>query len=79
MPIIDSPSPNFGLVEKLVKDAIEKETAAIVEEEAKEAAARVEKRVRGMLGQIATQIVSNVDFERFQNRLCISVRLPDRD
>ena len=62
-----------------IKAAIESETRKIVDEEAKAAAARVEERVRGMIGSIATKVASHVSYERFQNNVVITVRLPDRD
>lgn len=62
-----------------VTSAMETATKRIVEEEAKSAAARVEERVRGMAGEIATKVASWVNYERCGNELRITVRLPDRD
>lgn len=59
--------------------AVKTETDRIVEEEAKNAAQRVEERVRAAVGSIATRVATNVNFERFGPDIRIMVRLPDRD
>ena len=64
---------------RAILDAMEAETARILEEEARNAAARVEARVRAMTGDIAMQVASWVEFESMRNQLRITVRLPDRD
>ena len=64
---------------KVVLHAMEKETQRIVEEEAKNAAERVEERVRAQAGQIATKIASYVSYEQMRNELIITVRLPERE
>jgi len=64
---------------QVVLHAMEKETQRIVEEEAKNAAERVEERVRAQAGQIATKVASYVSYEPGFNELRITVRLPDRD
>ncbi len=64
---------------KVVLHTLEKETQRIVEEEAKNAAQRVEERVRAQAGQIATKVASYVSYESMMSELRITVRLPDRD
>lgn len=55
---------------------METETARIVDEEAKLAAKRVEDRVRGLTGSIATKVTSTVHFDRIGSDLRIIVKLP---
>lgn len=66
-------------LQKSIVQAMESETRRIVDEEAKNAATRVEERVRGLIGQIATKAASWVEYSTFGNELRITVRLPDRD
>jgi hypothetical protein len=54
-------------------------TRRIVDEEAKNAAIRVEERVRGLAGEIATKVATFVTYEALRNEVRITVRLPDRD
>jgi hypothetical protein len=72
-------APPTDQLRKAILDAMETETRQIVDEEAKNAAARVEERVRGLIGGIATKVASFVSYETMQNELLITVRLPDRD
>lgn len=62
-----------------IMGVLEAETKKIVDEEAKKAGERVEERVRGMLGQIATRIATQVSFEGFGRELRITVQLPSAD
>jgi hypothetical protein len=64
---------------KSIINAMQAETQRIVDEEARAAAVRVEERVRGMTGQIATRVASYVSYETGRNELRITVRIPDRD
>jgi hypothetical protein len=64
---------------KVVLHAMEKETQRIVEEEAKNAAERVEERVRAQAGQIATKVATYVSCQPRFNELIITVRLPERE
>ena len=54
------------------------ETLRIVDEEAKNAAKRVEERVRGLAGEIATKVASYVSYEAMRNEIRITVALPER-
>jgi hypothetical protein len=62
---------------QVVLHALEKETQRIVEEEAKNAAERVEERVRAQAGQIATKVASYVSYQPRFNELIITVKLPE--
>jgi hypothetical protein len=62
-----------------VLTALQSATAQIIDEEAKAAAIRVEERVRGLAGQIATKIASHVNYQADRHEVRITVRLPDRD
>lgn len=62
-----------------IQQAMDTETRRIVDEEAKAAANRVEQRVRGMAGQIATRVATHVSFQHMGHETRIIVRLPDRD
>lgn len=64
---------------KAILQAMDTETRRIVDEEARDAAARVEKRVRAQAGHIATTVASWVNFDSFNNEVRITVRLPERD
>ena len=72
-------SADLQSLHKAILKAMSEETRRIVDEEAKNAAKRVEERVRAQAGQIATQVASFVMYERGMNEVRISVRLPDRD
>jgi hypothetical protein len=76
--ILTNPHPSDRL-HKAILVVLETETRQIVEEEAKKAGERVEERVRGMLGQIATSIATHVSFEAFGRELRITVQLPGSD
>ena len=65
------PSPQ---IPALIQRAVEVETARILDEEIKGIAARVEKRVRGMTGQIAAQVLSNFSMESLGHSLRITVK-----
>ena len=67
----------LDLIHQAVLHTLEKETQRIVEEEAVNAAERVQKRVRAQFGQIATQVASYVSYHQMQDELHITVRLPD--
>lgn len=71
--------PTMDTLHKAIVQAMDTETRKIVDEEAKNAAARVEERVRAMAGQIATKTASFVTMDRMNDELRIVVRLPDRD
>lgn len=58
--------------------AMKKQTQRIVEEEAKNAAERVEERVRAQAGQIATKVASYVSYEPRFNELIITVKFPEK-
>lgn len=74
--MIHQPIPTDRISQGII-DLMQKETAKIVEEEAKLAATRVEERVRGLTGQIATRVASYVSFESNRNQLTITVKLPE--
>lgn len=59
--------------------AMNAEVKRIIEEEAQNAAKKVEERVRGMTGQIATKVASWVEYTIGARELRITVRFPDRD
>jgi hypothetical protein len=61
---------------QVVQHHLEKQTQLIVEEEAKNAAERVEERVRAQAGQIATKVASYVSYQPRFNELIITVKLP---
>ena len=63
-------------IQEIILRAMEQETARIVEEEAKKAAERVVDRVRGLTGEIATKVASQVNFEARRDELRITVMLP---
>ncbi len=62
-----------------IAEAMRLQIEAVVEEEAKAAAKRVEERVRGMTGQIAAKVASMVDYQEMQNRIIITVRFPEKE
>lgn len=66
-------------IQEIILRAMEQETARIVEEEAKKAAERVVDRVRGLTGEIATKVASNICFEGGRHEMRITVRLPERE
>jgi hypothetical protein len=76
MPLPDPPTTDR--LHQLVLDALDTRIKEIVDEEAKSAALRVETRVRGMVGEIATRVCSYVHFERRANDLRITVELPEK-
>ena len=59
------------MIEQAIKNAITAETAKIVEDEAKAAAERVEKRVRGMVAEIAATVITRMSMERRGDQLVI--------
>jgi hypothetical protein len=63
---------------RAILSAMKAETKRIVEEEAKAAATRVEERVRGLSGEIATRVASWVEYSQNRNELRITVKLPER-
>lgn len=67
-----SPSEPFPF-HKAILAAIEKEVENIVAQEAKEAGHRVEHRVRGLVGTIATRLAEQVSYDG--SRLQIVVRI----
>lgn len=60
-----------------LKLGIETETQRIVNEEAQAAAKRVEERVRGLVGSIATKVFSDIRMEQMGHDLVIRVQFPD--
>lgn len=70
---------NTTELHKAILKAMEAETNRIIEEEAKVAASRVEERIRGLVGQVATKVSSYVNFETGRDRLIITVKLPERE
>ena len=68
-----------NLLLEALKQAIDKETAKIVEEEAEAAAVRVWERVRGMVGQIATKLATDIQFDRLGTDLRILVKIQDSE
>jgi superfamily I DNA and RNA helicase len=64
-----------------ILEKLKEETQNIVEEEAKEAAKRVEQRVRGLAGSIATKVASWVTyrpgFDNPRQEIVITVKLPE--
>lgn len=67
---------NTTELHKAILKALEVETNRIIEEEAKVAASRVEERIRGLVGQVATKVSSYVSYETMQSNLVITVKLP---
>lgn len=65
-------------LERAILNAMQEETNRIIEEESKNAAKRVEERVRGMAGEIATRVASWVSYESMRNELRITVSLPPK-
>lgn len=57
---------------------MDEETRRIVDDEAKNAANRVEERVRGLAGEIATKVASWVSYEAMRNEIRITVALPEQ-
>ncbi len=55
---------------------IRHEIDRIADEEAKSAAANIERRVRAKVAGIAAQIVENISFSRFGTDLQITIRFP---
>lgn len=71
--------PTMDQLHRAILGALEAKTKTIIDEEAKNAAARVEERVRGSAGEIAAKVASWVDYSRNTQELRITVRLPERD
>lgn len=69
---------NTDTLERIIRNAIENETKAIVDEEAKKAAAAVEARVRSVAGTLAVRVASQVDFETAGDCTRITLRFPFR-
>ena len=69
---------NMDQLHKAILAKMEEETRRIVDEEAKNAAKRVEERVRGLAGEIATRVASWVSYEAMRNEIRITVALPER-
>lgn len=64
---------------RAILDAMESETKKIVEEEAQKAGIRVEERVRGMAGEIATQVSTWTSFSQRMQEVVITVKIPPRE
>ena len=71
-------TPNMDQLHKAILAKMDEETRRIVDEEAKNAAKRVEERVRGLAGEIATKVASWVSYEAMRNEIRITVALPER-
>lgn len=71
-------TPNIDQLHKAILAKMDEETRRIVDEEAKNAAKRVEERVRGLAGEIATKVASWVSYEAMRNEIRITVALPER-
>ena len=69
---------NTDLLTEAIHTAIEARTREIAEEEAKKAAAEIERRVRSEVGRIACTIFSNLNFDRYGRDLRITVQFPGR-
>lgn len=67
------------MLERVVKDAIQYEVEAIVAAEAKEAAKRVEQKVREGIAGIATRVLDHMEFSRFGTTLQIRVDFNRRE
>lgn len=63
---------------KAILAKMDEETRRIVDEEAKNAADRVEERVRGLAGEIATKVASWVSYQAMRDEIRITVALPER-
>jgi hypothetical protein len=72
-------TPTTDQLHKAILQGMDTETRRIVDEEAKNAATRVEERVRKLSGEIATKVASWVRYDAMRNEVRITVRLPDRD
>lgn len=67
--------PNFDDFVPAIKKAIQSEIEAIVIDEAKKAAERVEKRVRDKSAEMAVSLINHFSFEKIGQHLRISVDL----
>ena len=64
---------NETMLSEVIYKGIENEVRKIIEEEAKCAGERVEERVRGMVGQVATKVLERCSFEVYGSTLKILV------
>jgi len=71
-------NPTLDQLHKAILAKMDEETRRIVDEEAKNAANRVEERVRGLAGEIATKVASWVRYEAARNEIRITVTFPER-
>lgn len=69
-----------SMIVKAIKQAIDTKTQEIAEEEIAKASKAIERRVREMIGQIATNVYSHVNYSmRGANELIITVRIPENN
>lgn len=66
-------SQDYDLKKVIIK-AIDAETKNIIEEEAKNAAIKVEKRVRELVGRVALQASNHYSIQDMKDHLIITVK-----
>lgn len=71
--IKNSPIELEESIAESIRKAISKEIERIIMLEAEKAGDRVEQQVKGMVGSIASTVLSNFTFERFGSTLKITV------
>lgn len=71
-------APKPDNMQAAIAEAMQSRITAIVNEEAKAAAARVEERVRGITGEIAAKVAAWTEFQSFGSHLTITVRFPEK-
>lgn len=77
MSLIENPTASFeARLVHAITSALKTSIESIVEEEAKKAAANVERRVREKTAQIAASVLERYSMERIGPDLRITVRLP---
>lgn len=62
---------------QVISNALKSQIERIVEEEAKEAAKRVEDRVRGSTGDIAARVLNHFSMEKYGSDIRITVHFPE--
>lgn len=72
-------SPSSLDISKLVNDEIERRINEIINEEVKDIAHRVEKKVRNEVGQIISRVTEHFSFERFERQIVIKVHFDNFD
>lgn len=73
----DITKKQYDMLHEAIVNQLKERTKEIVKEEANYAAARVEERVRGLAGQIATQVSSWVNYQTLRNEIIITVKIPE--